>query len=186
MTRMIRMSLLISLAVIAPSGVQAAVTVIGNSSARLCFQAAEKEIPPQQGQIEACDQALTQEVLSLEDSVATHVNRGILRSRKGDVAGGLADFDRASALNPNEPEAYLNKALVLTTKADQAREALPLFTVALQKKTRRPALAYYGRAAANEELGNLRSAYSDYTNALSADPNWDAPRIELARFAVRR
>lgn len=169
-----------------PAAAGAAITVIGNSSARLCFEAAENELGSKRVDLETCDRALTEENLSKDDMVATHVNRGILRARRGDVSGSLADFDAASAIDPNEPEAYLNKGLVLTIKADQAAPALPFFTMALEKNTRRPALAYFGRAAAYEQLGKLKSAYSDYSRAQEADPKWDAPRAELARFTVRK
>lgn len=167
-----------------PAG--AAVTVIGSSSARLCYEAAESPLQPDRQDLARCNGALDNEALSERDRVATHVNRGILLARQGDVASALADFDRASKLDPNEPEAYLNKALVLTMKASLANAALPLFTVALEKRTRRPALAYFGRAAANEDLGNVRSAYADYAKAAAADPKWAAPQQELARFNVRR
>jgi tetratricopeptide (TPR) repeat protein len=161
------------------------VTVIGNSSARNCYDAAEAELPPQRAQIEQCDRALNEEALVTKDIVATHVNRGILRARGGDVPAAIEDFDRAMALDPNEAEAYLNKALILTLKASQARQAVPLFTMALEKKTKRPELAYFGRAAAKEELGDVRSAYADYVSAAAAAPKWPAPKAELARFSVR-
>jgi tetratricopeptide (TPR) repeat protein len=164
----------------------AAITVIGNSAARSCYEHADSETLPLRSQLADCDRALSEEAISEQDVVATHVNRGILRSRQGDVAGALADFNRASALNPNEPEAYLNKALVLVLRTKQPSEALPLFNTALEKKTSKPALAYFGRGAAYEDLGNVRSAYADYAQAAAADPKWNAPRVELARFNVRK
>lgn len=167
-----------------PAGA-AAITVLGNNAARLCYEAAEATTRASLNGLGDCDRALAEDPLSARDRVATHVNRGIIRVRKGDVQGSLTDFVRASQLDPNEPEAYLNRALVLTMRANQASEAVPLFTRALEKKTRRPALAFYGRAAANEDLGDLKAAYSDYTNAVSADPKWQAPKVELARFQVR-
>jgi len=172
-------------ACIAAAPAAAAVTVIGNSSARNCYEAAELDLPPQRFAIEQCDRALNEESLVMEDVVATHVNRGILRARSGNIPAAIEDFDNAMALDPNEAEAYLNKALVLTMKASQARQAVPLFTMALEKKTRRPELAYFGRAAANEDLGDVRSAYADYTSAAAAAPKWPAPQAELARFNVR-
>lgn len=168
-----------------PAGAGAGVTVIGSSAARICYEAAEAELPRGSGDIKACNEALAQSELTGGDLVATHVNRGILRSRRADITGALADFDRALMLDPDEPEAYLNKALVLTMKADDAGRALPLFTVALEKRTKRPELAYFGRAAANEELGDLKAAYFDYRRAVSADPKWAAPQVELARFLVQ-
>jgi tetratricopeptide (TPR) repeat protein len=164
----------------------AAVTVIGNSNARLCYEAAEREAPPSRTEIELCNTALADPQISLADTVATHVNRGILRSRSGNVEGGLADFDRATSLDPNEPESYLNKGLVLTIKANQANEALPLFGKALERKTKRPELAYFGRAIAYENLGKLRFAYDDYAQAVAVAPKWEEARAELARFSVRR
>ena len=171
---------------LATSAAGAAVTVIGSSNARICYEAAEREASVGRQQLEPCNMALQEPTLSLADTVATHVNRGILRSRVGDVPGALADFDQATSLDPGEPEAYLNKALVLTMRANDARTALPLFSMALERKTKRPELAYYGRAAAYEELGNLRSAYADYSQAAAAAPRWQQPRSELARFQVRR
>jgi tetratricopeptide (TPR) repeat protein len=163
----------------------AAITVLGSTAARSCFEAAESKGTPHRDSFARCDEALSQEALDKHDTVATHVNRGILRARLGDIQGAISDFDAASSLDPNEPEAYLNKGMVLMRQSS-ADAALPLFTAALEKKTRRPALAYFGRGVAHEDLGNVRSAYFDYKAATQADPKWKEPRLELARFQVSR
>jgi tetratricopeptide (TPR) repeat protein len=170
------------IAVAAPAG--AAVTVLGSSNARMCYEAADTDAPPIRTSLEACDTALNGEAASTFDIVATHVNRGILRSRLGDLEGAMTDFDAALAIDPNQPEAYLNKGVALIRK-DNPDAALPLFTMALEKKTRRPALAYYGRGIAHEELGNIKSAYADYKRAVAEAPNWKEPKRDLARFVVR-
>jgi len=170
------------IAVAAPAG--AAVTVLGSSNARMCYEAADTDAPPIRTSLEACDTALNGEAASTFDIVATHVNRGILRSRLGDLEGAMTDFDAALAIDPNQPEAYLNKGVALIRK-DNPDAALPLFTIALEKKTRRPALAYYGRGIAHEELGNIKSAYADYKRAVAEAPNWKEPKRDLARFVVR-
>lgn len=163
----------------------AAVTVIGNSMARSCFEVAEGKAVPRSGDFELCNRALTEETLSPYDTVATYVNRGILFARRGDTTSALADFDRASARDPSEPEAYFNKgALLLRTGA--AARALPMFDAAIERRTRFLAGAYYGRAVAQEEMGNLKAAYRDYRRASEADPKWADPKAELARFKVRR
>ncbi len=164
----------------------AAVVVIGNNSAKVCYDAAEDNLTPTRDALVECNRALFDQALTTRDTVATHVNRGIVRARLNDIEGAISDFDRASALDPNEPEAYLNKALLLAMRVDQPAQALPLFTMAIERKTRRPELAFFGRAAANEDLGNVRSAYADYHSAAAAAPKWKAPRTELARFNVRR
>lgn len=183
MTVKILLSTCALIAIAAPAG--AAVTVIGSSSARLCYEAAESTGSADRVAIEHCDTALSEEALSNYEVVATRVNRGILRSRAGDMQGAMNDFDAALALDPNQPEAYLNKGVVLI-RQDNANAALPLFTMALAKNTRKPALAYYGRGIAHEELGNLKSAYADYKRAVEEDPKWKQPRTDLARFVVRK
>ncbi len=161
----------------------AAVFVIGSSDARFCYEAADSPLLPSVRDVRRCDEALLHEALSQYEIVATHVNRGILRLRRGLTDEAVADFDRAIALDPAQPEAYLNKGAALIRRQNPA-EALPLFTVALERNTSRPAIAHYGRAVANEALGNLAAAYRDYLRASELDPDWADPRTELARFTV--
>ena len=117
-------------------------------------------------------------------SVATHVNRGILRLRRGMVDEAIADFDQAIALDPNQPEAYLNKGAALLQRQNPS-EAVQLFTVALERNTTRPAIAHYGRAIANEQLGNVREAYHDYQRGEPARARLGAIRApSLPRFRV--
>lgn len=165
------------------SPASASVVVLGNSNARLCYEAADSPMTPGARDIRTCDDALLREALSSYEEVATHVNRGILRLRRGMVDEAISDFDRAIALDPNQPESYLNKGAALLRR-DNAAEAMSLFTIALERNTTRPAIAHYGRAIANENLGNLNAAYRDYTEASRIAPTWREPRTELARFRV--
>ena len=159
--------------------------VLGTSSARLCYQAAERTGQPGSDALISCDDALTGEgLLTKDEVVATHVNRGIVRMRRGDLNGAIADYETARALDPNEPEVDLNHGTALLRR-EQAANALELFTRAIDKNTRRPALAYYGRAIANEALGNVRQAYFDYRRASEIDPNWSDPQRELRRFRIQ-
>ena len=160
-----------------------AVTVIGNSSARMCFEAADSPMIPSARDMEFCNDALSQDSLSLHDEVATRVNRGILKLRRNQIEASIADFDEAMRLDPRQPEAYLNKGAALI-RADNPTEALQLFTVALDYHTRRPEIAHFGRAIANETLGNVRAAYEDYRAASELAPNWADPQTELRRFRV--
>ena len=161
----------------------ASVMVIGNSSARSCFEAADSPLAPDAEDFRTCDAALRDEALSRHDLVATYVNRGILRLRRNQVDMALADFDTAIRLDPAQPEAYLNKGAALM-RIDNARDALPLFTASLERNTTRPELAHYGRAIANETLGNVRAAYDDYLRASQLRPGWEEPLVELRRFRV--
>lgn len=161
----------------------ASIVVIGTSDARLCFEAADSPLMPQTRDMQRCNDALDVGNLTNYETVATHVNRGILRLRRGLVDAAIADFDAAMTLDPNQPEAYLNKGAALIRREDPS-EAAQLFTMALQHNTQRPAIAHYGRAVANEALGNVREAYQDYQMASQLAPNWSAPRADLQRFRV--
>lgn len=161
----------------------ASVVALGSSNARLCYESADSPAMPSIGALHDCDEALLRDDLSRYDTVATHVNRGILYLRRSAVALAIDDFDAAIALDPEQPEAYLNKGAALIRRQDPAG-ALPLFTVALEHNTSRPAVAHYGRAVANEALGNLPAAYRDYRRASELAPDWSEPRLELARFRV--
>lgn len=171
-------------ALLAAAPAFAGVTVIGSSAARLCFEATESHMAPAVDTLRRCDEALTQEALGKRDMVATLVNRGIVKLRLGRSEEAIADFDLASSRDPNQAEAYLNKGLALLRSGDDWQRALPLFDTALAKRTRKPALAYYGRAVANELGGNAKEAYRDYRAASRIDPDWSAPRTQLARFKV--
>jgi tetratricopeptide (TPR) repeat protein len=164
----------------------AAVTVIGATSARMCYEAAEARSLPSQTSIYRCDEALEREALSEYETVATYVNRGILKLRRGQIDDAIADFDTAIARNPNEPEAYLNKGMATLRLTNGWEQAVPLFNTAIEKETRRPAIAYYGRAVAHELGGEIKEAYRDYRQASLIEPHWRDPQTELARFTVRR
>lgn len=172
-------------ALLAATPVAGAVTVLGNSSARLCYEAAESRSNPSMNVIRTCDQAMRDEGLSQYEQVATLVNRGILKARLGNVDEAIVDYDAALDRDPNEPEAYLNKGFALLHLPDAAQQARPMFDTALEKRTRKPALAYYGRAVANELSGQVRAAYEDYRQASLLDPKWQDPKADLARFQVR-
>ncbi|MDQ8755366.1 tetratricopeptide repeat protein [Sphingosinicella sp. LHD-64] len=163
----------------------ASVQVIGSSSARLCYEAADSALTPSADDLGRCNTALRDEALSRADMVATHVNRGILFMRRGLTERAIADFDMAIAMDPAQAEAYLNKGAALM-RQENAGDALPLFTASLERNTMRPELAHYGRAMANETLGNVREAYNDYRRAAELSPEWQEPRVELQRFRVVR
>jgi tetratricopeptide (TPR) repeat protein len=184
MTRFFTLLAAAAAAVVAsPAVAQGGVQVIGGSLARSCYLAALANSSPSPADFRACEAALTAGRTTESDLVATHVNRGILFLRSGRIEAAVADFDRATALDPDQPEAYLNRGSALL-KRREAQAAVTMFDQALQKRTRRPELAYYARAVAHEELGNVRAAHGDYLRAAQLAPKWEAPRLELTRFRV--
>ncbi len=159
--------------------------VIGSGLARMCYDAAEAE-RANQGTLDICNRAISEEALTYDDQVATYVNRGIIRARMNDPEGALNDYNRAIRLDPAEPEAYLNKgALVLKQQRDW-RAARDLFDAALQRRTTRPEFAYFGRAITNELAGDFAGALADYQKASELAPGWEDPKTEMTRFSVRK
>lgn len=176
----------VATALSASTSALAAVTVIGTSPARICYEAARAEARGVH-ELPTCDLALAGGgALDSRDTVATHVNRGILRMHRGDVRGAVADYDNAIALDPNQPEAWLNKGLAMMRNGAPASETLPMFDTAVAKGTRMPALAHFARAVVHEEAGNYRAAYSDLLRARALSPKWAAPARELKRYQLRR
>ena len=168
-------------ALVAASGAASqAVTTIGSSAAQACYEAARDQRAAQTD-LSTCDQAL-RDVLSSSDQVATHVNRGIIRALRGDHSKALLDYDRAIALDAGQPEAFLNKGLLLLRVPQRDREALEAIDLAIAKQTTEPALAYFARGIAHEGLGNLGAAYRDYQQAAILAPKWALPARELRRF----
>ncbi|HEY0312386.1 MAG TPA: tetratricopeptide repeat protein [Allosphingosinicella sp.] len=163
-----------------------AVMVIGNTSARICYEAAEARASPAWDSIGNCDRALAEEALGDADRVATYVNRGILKLRTGRTEAAIADFDLAIARDPALGDAYLNKGIALVRAGRDSNGAIGLFNAAIEKRTRRPALAYYGRAVAYETTGRIKEAYLDYREANRIEPKWREPQTDLARFSVQR
>ena len=45
--------------------------------------------------------------------MATFVNRGIIRFRLEDFSGAIADFDEAMRIEPNQPDAMINRGITM-------------------------------------------------------------------------
>ena len=161
----------------------AATAVAGRGPALACYQNAERGRADYRA-LQDCEDALD-DSLSVQDRAATLVNRGILLSLRHTYSRAIADFDAALGLNPTLAEAYVNRGVALIRLNDfqAARTALDR---GLELNPEDPAKAYYGRAIANEELGDLRAAYEDYNRAAALAPGWSDPRVELTRFRVNR
>jgi tetratricopeptide (TPR) repeat protein len=167
-----------------PASASPSMMTIGGSFAEGCFEAA-KHHNASTDTLRTCDTALAAEPLTPKDTLATHVNRGILRMIRKDYPGAEADFVAATAMNADRSEPWLNLA-TLRLKQGKSAEALPLFTKAIELGMQEPEIAYYGRGLAYESVGNLKAAYADLRRAAELRPTWSGPARELARYQVRR
>lgn len=167
------------------SGANAAITVLGKSEARTCYESARAHLTGESA-LDACNKAIRDQATSAQDRLASFVNRGIVKMASADLAGAVADFDTAIALDPNEPEAFLNKGIALLNQNADSKAARAMLDAAIAKRTAKPELAYYMRGIANERIGDVRGAYEAYRQAVLLAPTWDEPRRELARFRIVR
>jgi tetratricopeptide (TPR) repeat protein len=160
----------------------AAITVIGNGAAHSCFEFAEFGGNTIDGTT-TCDFALEQTTLSVKDRAATFVNRGILRARKEDSEGALADYDQGIALNPALGEAYVDRGAVMIV-LKRYDDALADFDKGISFGANRLEIAYYDRGIVDEALGNIRAAYEDYKKAAEIKPGFELATDQLLRFRV--
>jgi len=166
------------------SSADAAISVIGNSSANSCYRSAEFGGDDPAG-IRMCTYALQQEGLTARDKAATFINRGILRSRSGDANGALADYDKGLSIDTSLGEGYVDRGATYIALR-QYNDALRDINRGLDMGARRPHIAYYDRAIVNEALGNIRGAYQDYKKAVELEPDFTLATQQLSRFKVIR
>ena len=182
--RLIRQPLKISLIILMLTGPSAAaISVIGNSWARLCYENAE-HAAGSRNDVSVCNSALNEEALDTRDRAATLVNRGILHMLSQDKTSALADYDAAIALKPNMGDAYLNRGILLL-RIERDADAVEALTKGLSLGSSKPEAGYYSRAVAYEMLGNIKSAYLDYRKASELAPKWSLPQEQLSRFQVK-
>ena len=102
---------------------------------------------------------------------------------RNDAVGAVQDYDEALRMDPQQPEAWLNKAVLVLDKGD-SRSASQLAQKALNLRTQKPGVAMYIRAVAAEDSGNVSAAYADYSRAAQLEPGWALPKEELKRYKV--
>jgi len=168
---------------IASAPATATVHTVGSSFAESCYRAAEARDTSRIAR-DSCDKALSEDALSLADRAGTYVNRGVLSMISGDLVRANQDFERALALDPRQPEAWLNKAIA-QMKTGNGGAALEMADRSIALRTERPAIAYYIRGVANEDAGNVKAAYADFRRARELAPKWSVPAVELARYQVK-
>ena len=111
-------------------------------------------------------------------------NRGAVKLRRGDVAGGLADASRAIALNERYRDAYRNRSIAYSMLGEYER-VIPESRRAIELDPTNPTTCeeYAAIGEAEQMLGRHREAISDYDEAIRTTPRGDprAGRYFLSR-----
>jgi tetratricopeptide (TPR) repeat protein len=94
--------------------------------------------------------------------------RGLERSKRGDLAGAMEDFDEAIRLNPDFARAYNNRGNARSDLGDR-RRALEDYDRALELAPEF-ALAHYNRGYVAGELGDIEGAIQSMSLAIRHDP----------------
>lgn len=179
---MTRFLMLLGMAMLVTAGAQAQVVVSqGAGPSQDCYRHARFGFNPTEG-LEACTIALTQ-ALSRSDRAATYDNRGVILNRTGRFDAAAADFGRASALQPELGDPYINIGSVLIRQKSY-EEALAQIDKGMQLGASFPHIGYYDRALALELLGRYKEAYTDYKKALEIEPDFTLASERLKDFTV--
>jgi tetratricopeptide (TPR) repeat protein len=141
-------------------------------------------------------------ILLLADVVETgrafadaHHLLGVSYSLVGQPEAGLAQLDRALALNPDYVEALVHRALVLNElgRAEEAQDSLRRAT-AVSSEMRQGLPGHVAAKLANQhaalgdayaEAGGLREAVEQYHAALGLGPNFHDLRYKLGRYLLQ-
>ena len=170
------------LALSAPAA-SAQISVIGSGLARDCYEAALiGRVSEREGE-KICTKAIEAEVMKIENRAATYTNRGVFRMRAGNYDAALSDYGVAKSLRPDLGAIWLNEGAAHIFRKDYS-SALTSLDKAIALESQDLYAAYYNRAIAKENLGDLAGAYLDFQKALELNPEFERAEWQLSRFTV--
>ena len=108
---------------------------------------------------------------------------GLLRMRQGDYDAALADYAAAKKMQPDTGATWLNEGAAYIFKKD-FNSALVSLEKAIELNSEDLYAAYYNRAIARENTGNVQGAYYDFVKSKELNPEFEATDRQLARFTV--
>jgi tetratricopeptide (TPR) repeat protein len=178
--------LIASLVLLTALPASAGMRVVGNTLGEECYQDTLLAPNPRRNAdaLAVCDRAVVDTTVNAYNQAANHVNRAEIRLRMANFQGALDDAEAALAIHDGIGTAYLNRGAGLVGLGRHA-QALPDFDKALALGVDRPQLAYFDRAIARENVGDIKGAYLDYKKASEIDPRLEIARAQLSRFTVR-
>lgn len=152
------------------------ITVMGGSIAHNCFKSAEYAVSTGNGSrrdVDECTQAIQSRSLSRGDLVATHINRGIISAKLGQIGDAQEDYLAALEISDQSPEIYLNLGNLQFLMQD-FNNALADYNQAesLGGLQQNPQILNLNRGMVLVRLGRLDDAEAEYRLALEQVPGW--------------
>ncbi len=161
----------------------AQVFVIGSGLGGECYHSTQSRYSSFAEAERICTRALREEVMRSGNRAATYVNRGVMRMRNGRYDSAISDYARAISIKPEMGAAYLNQGAAHIHKRDFSDALAPL-SKAIELNSIDLFAAYYNRAIAKENTGDVAGAYADFIKASELKPEWDLVEMQLSRFEV--
>jgi tetratricopeptide (TPR) repeat protein len=161
----------------------AQVTVIGGGIARDCYEAVKFNLSRPGDAEELCTRAIQLEAMNVSNKAATFTNRGVLRMRQGNYDAALADYATAKKMKPDTGATWLNEGAAYIFKKD-FNSALVSLEKAIELNSEDLYAAYYNRAIAKENTGDVQGAYYDFVKSKELNPEFEATDRQLARFTL--
>lgn len=161
----------------------AQVTVIGGGIARDCFEAVKFDLGRPVDAEALCTRAIQLEALNPANKAATFTNRGVLRMRQGRYDAALADYAASKKMRPGTGATWLNEGAAFILKKD-FNAALVSLEKAIELDSEDLYAAYYNRAIARENTGDVQGAYYDFLKSRELNPDFEATERQLRRFTL--
>lgn len=182
---MYRVSILAAVLAIAGATASAQVFVVGGGLAKDCFDLAKSGSYQFHTAEKTCTRAIQEETMTRPNRAATYVNRGVIRMREGEHDRALEDYAKAVSIQPELGAAYLNEGAAHIYRKD-FESALEPLDRAIELESADIFAAYYNRAIARENTGDVAGAYYDFQKALELKPGWELAERQLNRFSVQQ
>lgn len=154
---------------------QMSVTTIGAADGAQCYDNARNDFAKD---TDPCDRAIRDGITTRRDKMKTHVNRGIIHNRNGDLTAAVADFNAAIAMDDNIAEAYLNRgnSYYLSARYD---DAIADYEHSLALGVNKPWAAWYNIGLVYDVKKDAEKARAAYENALKLNPDFTLARLKL-------
>jgi tetratricopeptide (TPR) repeat protein len=155
----------------------AQISVIGNSHARACYIEASAD----GANSRPCNDALAAGMLVGRNLAATYVNRAVVLTNAGKMAGALRDLVRAETLRPELGEIYASRGNIFFYQSNY-EEALAEHNRGIEVGMKKLYAAHYNRGLALEQLGRIEEAKDAYRQSIALAPEFSLAKGRLAHL----